>query len=81
MKVVVFHTQTQVDALRECTDLVLNGYNEMFHVKTARWWYFKYRHANNGRILVVEWKPDRYQIKERSLILKSVGHLVDQHCM
>lgn len=79
MKEVRIKTRVQVDALRECIDLVRNGYIQKFAVYQPSWWFIKYRHMVNGRTLYVEWKPDRFCLKEDGLILKSVGELEKVH--
>ena len=66
-------TLNQVGMLLECADLESNGYQCVIQHAEENWWFLKYRHRSNGRTLTVQWRPDRYTIKERNLILKSVG--------
>lgn len=65
-------TRNQVDALNECIDLVKNGYCQLFAIIQHDWWFYKYKHMKNGRILIVEWKPSGYQIREGKKVLKNV---------
>ena len=65
-------TKYQVDAQSECIDLCSCGYREVFSVRQHDWWFVKLRHLHNGRTLVVEWKPDYYEIRENRKVLKRV---------
>lgn len=66
-------TLIQVGMLKECSDLIDNGYLMVFRHIEKEWWFFKMRHTKNGRTLLLEWRPDKYVIKEGSKILKEVS--------
>ena len=63
-------SSVQISALEECADLKLNGYMVLFQVMQRDWWYFKLRHCQNGRTLVIQWRKDYYTISEGKNILK-----------
>lgn len=73
MSELVVRTKMQVGALKECSDLEFNGYKKVFFSHSENLWVMKLRHRNNGRTLIVKWKPDGYRIIEDRIILKSVG--------
>lgn len=59
--------------LNEYIDLILNGYVVMVQSFCDNLWFVKMKHQRNKRTIIVEWKPDYYQIKEGKVILKNVG--------
>ena len=66
-------TLNQIGMLIECADLESNGYVRIIEHTEENWWFLKYRHRSNGRTLTVQWRYDKYTIKEGNLILKSIG--------
>lgn len=63
----------QVDVLFECIDLTQNGYQIIVDVRNKQQWFIKMRHQANGRILIVQWWPFGYLIREGKKVLKSVS--------
>lgn len=73
MRDVIVKSKFQIGALQECSDFILNGYQQVFFHHSDSLWVMKLKHAKNGRTLMVTWKPDGYRISEDKIILKSVG--------
>ena len=66
-------SKIQVGALSECSDLIDNGYREVFHLVQCDWWFCKLRHLHNGRTLILQWRPDYYTLTEGKRTLKVVS--------
>lgn len=45
--------RNQVNVLRKCIDLMLNGYLLQVQYITKEYWYFKLRHNRNGHIFEI----------------------------
>lgn len=72
-KLVFINHRTQVEALRECFDLLQNGY-----LKIVEWygdvsWYIKLKHSKNGNVCEVKWKPNHYTISINGKVVKDSG--------
>ena len=67
-------TKCEVDAIKECIDLLHNGYFIMFSAGESGSMYYKFRHSRNGRILSVKIYFDHYEIWEGSKALKCVEY-------
>lgn len=67
-------TKIQVGMLNEYIDLILNGYQVQVQSFQEKRWFVKLRHIRNRRTLIMEYRPDKYTIREGKVILKSNGY-------
>lgn len=68
-------SKVQIGMLNEYIDLILCGYLVQHQTIQRNWWFIKLKHKANGRTLILEWKPDRFNLREKNVILKNVGLL------
>lgn len=60
----------EVEGIKECVDLLHNGYTILFSSGSVGSMYYKLRHQSNGRTLSMVISKDGYTIKEGLRLVK-----------
>lgn len=60
----------EVEGIKECIDLLHNGYTILFSSGSVGSMYYKLRHHSNGRTLTMVISKDGYTIKEGLRLVK-----------
>ena len=71
--------QMQVNALRECIDLVSNGYRVIVRFTHDEYWYFKLRHHRNRSIIEVRVDAFGMVVRKDGKESKVIKSKVDPH--
>lgn len=66
-------TKAEVDAIKECIDLLHNGYFILFSCGERGDAFIRLRHSKNGRMLTFRIRLDGYTISENGKVIKEVN--------
>lgn len=72
MKLIKATTKCEVDAVRDCIDLIDNGYIVLFSCSVPNGTFIRLRHRKSARILSLLIYPQRYLLRENGKVLKEV---------
>lgn len=68
-------TRVQVEAFKECFDLIRNGYREILAYSDSYFWYIKLRHERNKSRIEIHIQDFSYQITKDGKSIKSVSRM------
>lgn len=63
-------TRSQVEALRECFDLIRDGYVEKFSAVLETHWFIRLSHLRSGKGIIIRAYADRYTIQVDKKVVK-----------
>lgn len=68
-------TKVQVEAFKECFDLIRNGYREITAYSDTFFWYIKLRHERKKSRIEIHIQDFSYQISRNGKCIKSVSRM------
>lgn len=68
-------TKVQVEAFKECFDLIRNGYREITAYSDTFFWYIKLRHEKKKSRIEFHIQDFSYQINRNGKCIKSVSRM------
>lgn len=68
-------TRVQVEAFKECFDLIRNGYREITAYSDCEHWYIKLRHGKKRRRIEIYIQEFSYQILRNGNCIKTVSRM------
>lgn len=77
MELIKAKTKAEVEALKECFDLIHNGYFILWSAGKQGDMWMKFKHSRNGNILSINVRYDGYDICKMGKKIKSVSMPVE----
>lgn len=71
-KDVTVKTKDQVGVLKECSDLVDNGYVYRYSYFGRAYWFIRMVHNRNGNDIIVIWRTNEWYVRKNNDIVKKV---------